>query len=171
MIETDRLILRPWELADADALYRYASEPRVSEPALWPCHTSVDMSRWVIENIFRTNPHCYAMVLRDTLEPVGAIGLVPLGGEHLPAGMYEREVGYWIGLPHWNHGLTGEALRAFAAYCRDTLKLKSLLITTAATNAASQRVAEKCGFGFVGGFDCEGIASRAYRLTLDGKEA
>ena len=39
MIETERLILRPWQESDADALYKYASDSRVSELALWPTHT------------------------------------------------------------------------------------------------------------------------------------
>ena len=43
--ETDRLIMRPWRTDDAEALYKYASDGRVSELALWPRHTSVEMSR------------------------------------------------------------------------------------------------------------------------------
>ena len=41
MIETERLILRKWKVNDAPSLYKYASEPKVSELALWLCHTSV----------------------------------------------------------------------------------------------------------------------------------
>ena len=52
--ETDRLIMRPWRTDDAEALYKYASDGRVSELALWPRHTSVEMSREVIESFFMT---------------------------------------------------------------------------------------------------------------------
>ena len=48
IIETGRLIMRHWSPGDADALYKYASDERVSEMALWPCHSSVEMSRDVI---------------------------------------------------------------------------------------------------------------------------
>ena len=146
IIETERLVLRPWRIADAEALFKYASEPRVSELALWPCHTSVEMSRWVIENIFMTNPHNYAIVLKSSDEPIGAIGLVPAGEENLAPLPGEREVGYWIGLPHWNKGLTTEALHAFSDFCRDKLLLSSLLITSDPLNHPSQRVAQKAGF-------------------------
>lgn len=54
MIVTERLILRHWRTDDAGALYKYASDRRVSELALWPCHGSIDMSREVIKDIFRT---------------------------------------------------------------------------------------------------------------------
>lgn len=47
---TERLILRHWREDDAEALYKYASDPRVSEMALWPRHTSVEMSRDVIRD-------------------------------------------------------------------------------------------------------------------------
>lgn len=41
MLETERLILRPWREADAEDLYTYARDPRVGPPAGWPPHTSV----------------------------------------------------------------------------------------------------------------------------------
>ena len=47
-LETERLILRPWEEADAEACYRYAKDPRVGPMAGWPVHTSVENSRQII---------------------------------------------------------------------------------------------------------------------------
>lgn len=165
-IETERLALRRWRMEDAEALYRYASDGRVSELALWPRHTSVEMSREVIESYFLPDPYCFAMELKESGEAVGCIGLVPQGSEHFPPETSEREVGYWIGHPYWGLGLTSEALKGLVAYCRDILKLNSLLITTDTRNAASQRVAEKCGFRKIAEYDFEGIPSLAYRLSL-----
>ena len=82
MMETERLILRPWSMDDVDCLYKYASDGRVSELALWPRHTSVEMSHEVIEKIFIPNRDSFAMVLKTTGEPIGCIGLVPEGEEH-----------------------------------------------------------------------------------------
>lgn len=166
MIETERLILRRWKTDDAEALYKYASDPRVSELALWPCHDSVRMSREVIETIFAPDPYTFAMVLKATDEPIGCIGLVPEGCEHYQTGASEREAGYWIGYPYWGFGLTTEALGALINHCRDTLGLKSLMITTDCRNIASGRVAEKCGFRFVGRYEHDGICGNAYRLHL-----
>lgn len=39
ILETERLILRPWEEKDAAALYEYARDPRVGPAAGWPPHT------------------------------------------------------------------------------------------------------------------------------------
>lgn len=164
MIETDRLILRRWREEDAASLYKYASDKRVSELALWPCHTSLEMSRMVINEIFIPNPYSFAMVLKETDEPIGCIGLVPTGAEHYSLNSSEREIGYWIGYPYWGKGLTTEALGGLIGYCRDTLGLKSLIITTDSRNVASQRVAEKCGFQFIEDYVYEGIPGKAYRL-------
>ncbi len=36
VIDTGRLMLRRWRESDAEALYSYASDGRVSEMAMWP---------------------------------------------------------------------------------------------------------------------------------------
>ena len=38
ILETERLILRPWQEEDAGALYKYASDPQVGPIAGWPPH-------------------------------------------------------------------------------------------------------------------------------------
>lgn len=170
-METERLILRPWRMDDADALYKYASDGRVSELALWPRHTSLEMSRKVIEEIFMPNRNSFAMVLKTTGEPIGCIGLVPEGEEHHSVDSCEREVGYWIGHPYWGKGLTTEALKCLIGYCRDILMLASVLITTDVKNVASQRVAEKCGFHHMGDYDCDGVSCKFFRLGLNASVA
>ena len=56
IIETDRLILRPWTEDDAPVLYRYARDPRVGPPAGWAPHTSVDNSREIIRTVLLPAP-------------------------------------------------------------------------------------------------------------------
>lgn len=166
MIETGRLILRHWETDDADALYKYASDERVSRLALWPRHTSVEMSREVIEKFFIPNPYCFAIVLKESNEAIGCIGLVPEDAEHHITAAHEREVGYWIGHPYWDDGLTTEALKTLIEYCRNSLRLESMLVTTDSSNIASQRVAEKCGFKLGEHYNYAGIDSMAFRLRI-----
>jgi len=166
MIETDRLILRPWHEDDADDLFRHASDARVSEMALWPRHTSVEMSRDVIRKLFIPNENTFAIIFKENSEAIGCIGVVPAGEEHYSVTEKEREVGYWIGYPYWGRGLTTEAMKALLPYCMNHLKLDALLLTTDLRNKRSQRVAEKCGFILFDQYIFEGIDSLAYRLTL-----
>ena len=69
MIETERLILRPWRENDAEALYKYASNPDIGPPAGWPPHTSVENSRDIIRTVFSA-PETYAVCLKDG-SPIG----------------------------------------------------------------------------------------------------
>lgn len=166
MIESPRLIFRPWLPDDDASLFRYASDPQVSEMAMWPTHTSVEMSRMVIEQVFMPNPDCFAMVLKATGEPVGCIGLVPQGHEHCSPATDEREIGYWIGRPLWGNGLTTEAMEALMTHYRAAGYPKSLLLTTDRHNKASQRVARKCHFEPIGEIDIDGTPGLAFRRHL-----
>ena len=48
-IQTERLILRPWNIADATALYKYAKDPEIGENAGWAPHESIDESKEIIK--------------------------------------------------------------------------------------------------------------------------
>lgn len=50
-LETERLLLRPWRIEDAPALYKYASNPKVGPIAGWPVHTSIENSREAIRKV------------------------------------------------------------------------------------------------------------------------
>lgn len=147
-ITTQRLILRPWSETDAESLYRYASDPLVGTPAGWPPHTSVEMSRMVIREVFSA-PETYAVVLKGTDEPVGCCGLVPEGARPSQHVMPEdAEIGYWIGRPFWGQGLIPEAVEALIGHVRNHLEKRRLWIAFCEGNYKSQRVAEKCGFTY-----------------------
>ncbi len=75
MIETERLRLRPWREKDAEALYKYASDPDVGPIAGWPAHTSIENSLEIIRTVFAA-PETYAIVLKETEEPVGCCGIM-----------------------------------------------------------------------------------------------
>lgn len=74
-METERLILRLWREEDAPSLYKYAKNPAVGPIAGWPPHTSVENSREVIRDILSA-PETYAVVLKETNEPVGSVGIM-----------------------------------------------------------------------------------------------
>ena len=59
ILETNRLLLRPWREDDAEDLYRYATDPEVGPPAGWPPHTSVENSREIIRTAL-SKPETYA---------------------------------------------------------------------------------------------------------------
>ena len=147
-IVTDRLILRPWQESDAESLYKYAQDPAIGPIAGWPPHTSVEDSLNVIRTIFAA-PETYAVVLKETNEPVGSIGIMFEDGLH-SAEMQanEAEIGYWIGKPYWGQGLIPEAVRRLVQRCFEELGMAAVWCGYYDGNVKSRRVMEKCGFRF-----------------------
>lgn len=147
-MQTDRLILRPWQESDAESLYRYASDPDTGPIAGWPPHTNVGNSLEIIRTVFAA-PEVYAVVLKITNEPVGSCGIMFSNGLH-SADMTqdEAEIGYWIGKPYWGQGLIPEAVGALVERCFEYFALSAVWIGHYDGNAQSRRVAEKCGFRY-----------------------
>lgn len=103
-------MLRRWRESDAEALYKYASHPAIGTIAGWPPHESVEQSREVIRQVFSA-PETYAVVLKETEEPIGCVGIIPGDGTHsADIGAADVEIGYWIGVPYWGKGLIPEAV-------------------------------------------------------------
>ena len=145
ILETERLILRPWEESDAEDLYKYASHPDVGPIAGWAIHTSVENSREIIRDVLSA-PETYAVVLKETCKPVGSIGLMLGKGSNIGLPDTEGEIGYWIGVPLWGQGLIPEAVRELMRYGFGQLKLSKMWCGYFDGNMKSKRVQEKCGF-------------------------
>jgi len=143
IINTKRLILRPWEQSDAEELYKYASSPDVGSIAGWRPHTSVDYSLNIIKTVL-CEPETYAVVLKETGKPVGSIGIMFEGTAPIKKG--EAEIGYWLGKPHWGNGYIPEAIQAILKRCFLKLELQGVWCGYYDGNIKSKRVQEKCGF-------------------------
>lgn len=147
MLETERLMLRRWEETDAEDLYRYASNPEVGPIAGWAVHTSVDDSREMIRSVL-SKPETYAVVLKQTGQPVGSIGVMIGKASNMGIPDTEGEIGYWIGVPYWGQGLIPEAVREIQRYCFEELNLVRLWCGYFDGNERSKRVQEKCGLRY-----------------------
>ena len=147
VLKTERLLLRPWEISDAEELFKYAKDPAVGPIAGWQIHTSVQNSREVIEK-YLSAPETYAIVLKETGLPVGSIGLMFAGATVLTEKPDECELGYWIGVPYWGRGLVPEAVREVLRHAFDDLGVTKVWCGYYDGNLKSMRVQEKCGFTF-----------------------
>ena len=124
-MQTERIILRPWQESDAEALYKYASNPEVGPRAGWPPHKSVEESREIIRTIF-SGEGMWAVVLKKTNEPIGCAGYLTSDHSNLKIAADECEVGYWIGQPYWNQGICTEAMKLVVDYCVNVKGFKTL---------------------------------------------
>ena len=144
---TERLILRPWEEADAESLYEYARDPRVGPIAGWPVHTSVENSLEIIKNVLSA-PETYAVCLKSDNRAIGSIGLIPPMQSHTEAAEDEVEVGYWIGVPFWGNGYIPEAVQEVLRYGFEDKGTDRIWVSHYEENFKSRRVIEKSGFRY-----------------------
>ena len=159
MMETERLLLRPWQESDAEALYRWASDPEVGPAAGWSPHTSVEDSRDIIRTVLSEEGTFAVVPKGGNGDPIGAIGVFPT---EISEGRGEPEIGYWIGRPFWGQGFIPEAVRELLRWCFMERGAARVWCGHSPGNDKSRRVIEKCGFRYV----CDGPSV----LWPDGQE-
>lgn len=140
ILETKRLILRPWRLEDAETLYALCRDPEIGPAAGWPVHTSVENSREVLKTVLMV-PEVWAVTVKGDDTPVGSVGLKPASVEKS-----EPELGYWVGRSFWGCGYIPEAGRRVLEYCFLERGAGRVWCGHYEGNRKSQRVIEKCGF-------------------------
>lgn len=145
IVETERLVLRPWKESDAQALYKYAKDERIGPIAGWPPHKSVEESRMIIQDIF-SHPHIFAVTLKGHDEAIGLVGYLLGDNANFEIGVNDGEISYWIGVPFWGKGLIPEATKEMLAYGFNTIKLDNIWCGYYADNEQSHKAQAKCGF-------------------------
>lgn len=164
-MQTERLTFRHWKDSDAESLFKYASDPEVGPHAGWPPHESVEESLETIRTLFNSDT-MWAMVLKETDEPIGCIGYLLKGNTNISVGDDEAEIGYWVARPYWNKGLCTEALHWMIDYCFSVKRMQILWGDFFVDNPASGHVMEKCGFKDTGiETSCPNLYGGADRLV------
>ena len=144
-LETERLILRPFTLDDAEGLYAYASHPEVGPPAGWAPHKDPAESRRVIETIFLP-ADTLAVVRRADGRLIGSAGFV--GKHRTELGEPSEEVGYSLARDCWGQGLIPEAVEAILRHAFGELGYAAIWAAYYDGNRKSKRVMQKCGMTY-----------------------
>lgn len=150
-IETDRLILRRYVIEDADAMYKnWASDSEVTKFLTWQPHSSVDVSRSIIENWLKEYSdkkyYQWAIVLKDNgNEPIGDISVV-----HMKEDISMVHIGYCLGRAWWRRGIMSEALKAVMDFMFDTVEVNRVESRHDPMNPNSGKVMQKCGMKYEG---------------------
>lgn len=153
---TRRLRLRALTMSDDRDMYRYASDPLVSQHVLWEPHESLRQTRSTLRAALRQyrsgSPASFAIERRSDRRMIGTIGFMWINCEHRTG-----EVGYSLARDCWNQGYATEALAAVLRFGFETLGLNRIEAMHEVDNPASGRVMEKCGMR------CEGtLRSKVY---------
>ena len=148
ILQTERLVLRPFTLDDLQDFYDYASVEGVGEMAGWHHHQDIETSKTILRN-FIDEDKTFAIVLKQTNKVIGSIGIEKYGVEEKLTEFYDylgREIGYVLAREHWGKGLMPEAVNAVIDHLFNVVNLDFLTCGYFDFNTQSKRVQEKCGF-------------------------
>ncbi|MBD3290921.1 GNAT family N-acetyltransferase [candidate division KSB1 bacterium] len=150
VLETERLILRPFELSDAADVQRYAGDYEVAKMTTNIPHPYEDgmAEEWIgthEKQFVEKSELTLAITHKQEKYLIGAIGLVRIKKEHQHA-----EMGYWIGKPFWGKGYCTEAARAMLDYSFNSLNLNRVHANHMVHNPASGKVMRKIGMKYEG---------------------
>ena len=149
ILNTKRLILRPFTPADAPELQRLANAPEIAATTMHIPHPYPDgmAQEWIKAHpeMFEAGEGVvFAVVLRREAALVGCVGL-GCDPENQNA-----ELGYWIAVPYWNRGYATEAARMVMAFGFAYFGLHRIKASYFGSNPASGRVMEKIGMHYEG---------------------
>ncbi|MBM7589632.1 RimJ/RimL family protein N-acetyltransferase [Brevibacillus fulvus] len=146
MIETPRLILRPYQEDDFAAAHAMFADPETMQfyPAPFSSrHTKAWISR-NRERYAKDGFGLWAVCLKQSGIMIGDCGLIK---QNL-ADQTEVEIGYHLNKAYWGNGYATEAALACKQYGFETLGLPRLISIIVPRNRPSIRVAERIGFSF-----------------------
>ena len=157
ILETERLVLRPYSDIDIPALVELAGAPEVAATTLRIPHPYVEQNAREFLAKCRddasTGPETrFAITLRSDGRFCGGVGF------RLDADHQHAELGYWLGVPFWGKGYATEAARAMIHYGFETLGLHRIYASYLSQNLASGHVLRKIGMkreGLLRGHICK----------------
>lgn len=148
VLETPRLLLRPWRQEDLADFYEYAKVDGVGQMAGWLPHESIEKSQEIL-NHFIKEKKTFAIVLKENGKAIGSLGVERYGMEEKLtefASYQGRELGFVLAKAYWGQGLMPEAAKAVIDFCFDHLNYDFLLCGYFSFNTRSMRVQQKAGF-------------------------
>ena len=159
--ETDRLIIREWELKDKEDLYEYASDPIVTKYLTFPTYLSTQEAEDRIAYLldcYKTNnfKQDYAIELKSEQKVIGAIGIVNYTGN--AEGI--AEIGYVLTRLFQGNGYMTEALKGMFKYIKEHNIAKRITAEHDTENIKSGNVMKRAGMTF------EGIKRKAGKNNL-----
>jgi len=144
ILESKRLILRPFNIKDVEDVFLYASDDIVTKFLRWPTHVSIGETEEILKKSFINKAGIYAIELKNKNKCIGCIEL-RVCEKHDKASF-----GYVLNREYWNNGYMTEALEAILSLSFSKLKLNRVESTHYVGNEGSGRVMEKCGMKYEG---------------------
>ena len=142
-IETERLLLRPVTLDDAEEMFEYASE-KDNTRYTFQTNQNLEETKNNIAQFYLANPlGRWGIELKSNGKFIGTIDL-----HKIDPALKKAAIGYIINKKYWNQGLTTEANRAVIELAFEKIGMNKLTALHDKANPASGKVMEKSEMRF-----------------------
>jgi len=166
-LETNRLIMRPFEETDAEGLFLLDSNPEVMKYVGGVVSTEIEQSRQMIEfiqNQYKENGvGRLAVIEKSSNILIGWSGLKYLTKE-INGMKNVYELGYRFLPEYWGKGYATETAIAALSYAFNEIKTDIVYAMAVTENAGSNHVLRKLGFEELGTFLDDGDLCYWYKL-------
>lgn len=147
ILESNRLILRPWKISDLDDLHEFTSNKEVANLAGFNVKNSKEDSLNILKQfIIDSSNSLWAIELKNFNK---AIGWIELHKYSEGIDKDSKEIGFVLSQRYWGQGLMPEAIRQVLTYGFNEEKINSIKCSHFVKNSQSKRVIEKCCFKYI----------------------
>lgn len=150
VIETKRLILRPFIASDAENMFKnWTNDPEVTKYLSWTPHENLNVTKlcldtWTKAYESEENYHWAITLKENPNEVIGSIGTVFVDNY-----LEQAHIGYCLSKKYWSKGIVSEALESILSYLFQCGFTRIVAIHSV-LNPASGQVMKKCGMKFEG---------------------
>lgn len=139
VLEGERILLRPVELADASDMFEYASDEETTL-FVFERHRELEMTEEAIANYFLAAPAGkYAVEVKDTQKMIGTVDIRPNQHDRI------AEIGYTLNKAYHGNGYMTEAGKLITAMAFEILGMEKVFAMHDVLNPASGKVMERIG--------------------------
>ena len=162
ILETERLILRPFVTSDAEALFDMDKNPEVHnylwQKPLTDIQEVYDYIEMVQNQYVERGIGRFSTIIKETGELIGWTG-IKFVNDHIENGNTNfYDYGYRLNQKFWNKGYATEASKAWLDYGFKEMKIEKMNAYTHAQNGASNHILQKIGMTFMEDYpDTDGV--------------
>lgn len=165
-LETDRLLIRPWNEANDRAMfYQLTCDPAVMEHVHGGLpYSEAELDEWFSRQARQMAEHdvCMGCVIEKTTGRfLGISGVQPLGTTG------DFEIGWIFASDTWGRGYATEAGAAAMRHVLETLQRPRVVAIIAPENHPSKRVAERLGMTYDARYTGEQLGHRKPEIVVD----
>ncbi len=151
VLETERMILRPISMDDAQAIFDYPSDPESNKYMPWESHRSLADTYAYLETIPKNYAARERINFAITLKPdgmfIGSSGFHDISKEH-----HRLMMGYVLNRNYWGNGYMTEAVLKMIRFAFEEMGMHRVAAACDEDNIRSARVMERCGMTLEGIF-------------------